>query len=118
MRGGVDEQGHLAGTLDFAGQQTLMVRAGTGDAAGDDLAAFGDEVAQDVRALVVQGQILVRAEAAELATGGKLLLESHYATSTSSASLTVTNLKMPSVMRTLRSSSATSSAGAWYTRRT
>ena len=68
MRGGVDEQGHLAGTLDFAGQQTLMVRAGTGDAAGDDLAAFGDEVAQDVRALVVQGQILVRAEAAELAT--------------------------------------------------
>ena len=75
MRGGVDEQGHLAGTLDLAGQQALMVRAGTGDAAGDDLAAFGDEVAQDVGALVVQGRILVRAEAAELATGANFFLK-------------------------------------------
>ena len=75
MRGGVDEQGHLAGTLDFAGQQTLMVRAGTGDAAGDDLAAFGDEVAQDVRALVVQGRSLSAQKRQNLRRGANFFLK-------------------------------------------
>ena len=30
MRGGVDEQSHLTGTLDFTSQETLMMSAGAG----------------------------------------------------------------------------------------
>ena len=77
MRGGVDEQSHLTGTLDFTSQETLMMSAGAGNAAGNDLAAFRDLVAQDVGALVIQRQIRVGAEAAELATRSKLFLEGH-----------------------------------------
>ena len=112
MGGSVEQQGHLAGTLDFGGQSALMLGAGAGNATGDNLAAFGDEIAEDVGTLVIKSQFGVGAEAAELATRSKLLTESHYATSsvasTESASLTVMNLNTPSVMRMMRSSSATS----------
>ena len=74
MGSGVDEQSHLTGALDFAGQKTLMMRAGAGDATGNDLAAFGHEITQDVGTLVIQGQILVSAEAAELAALEKLIV--------------------------------------------
>ena len=77
MRGGVDEQGHLAGAFDFAGQQALVMGAGARDAPGDDFAALGDEVAQDVGTLVVQGQFLIGAETAELAARGKFLFKGH-----------------------------------------
>ncbi len=77
MRRSVDEQSHLAGALDFAGQQALVMSAGAGDTAGNDLAAFSDEIAQDIGTLVIQGQFFVGAEAAKLAARGKLFLKSH-----------------------------------------
>lgn len=77
MAGGVEQQSHLTGALDLGGEQALVLGAGAGDAASDDLAALGDVVAQDVRALVIKRKVLVRAEAAELAARGKLFLEGH-----------------------------------------
>lgn len=119
MAGRVEQEGHLPGALDFGGKQALVFGAGAGDAARDDLAALRDIVTQNVGPLVVKGQILVRAEAAELAPRGKFFLKAIYATSpAASASLTVRNLNTPSLMRMLRSSSATAAAGARYSRRT
>ena len=54
-----------------------MVRAGTGDATGNDLAAFGHEVTQDIGTLVVQRQVFVSAEAAKLSAGGEAFFEGH-----------------------------------------
>ena len=53
MRGSVEQQGHLAGTLDLGGESALVLGAGASDAAGDDLTAFGDEIAEDVGTLVI-----------------------------------------------------------------
>ena len=77
MAGGVEQQSHLTGALDLGGEQALVLGAGASDTAGNDLAAFRDLVAQDVGALVIQRQIRVGAEAAELATRSKLFLEGH-----------------------------------------
>jgi len=77
MRGGVDEQSHLTGTLDFTSQETLMMSAGAGNAAGNDLAAFGHEIAEDVRTLVIKGEILISAETAELTARSKPFPEGH-----------------------------------------
>ena len=71
MAGGVEQQGHLTGALDLGGEQTLVLGAGAGDAAGNDLAAFRDVIAQDVGALVIQRQFRIGAETAELAARGK-----------------------------------------------
>ena len=54
-----------------------MLGAGAGDAAGDNLAAFGNEIAQHFGILVVQRQFLVSAEAAEFAARGEFFLECH-----------------------------------------
>src|SRR3954447_22448277 len=52
-RAGVRQQGHLARVLDGLGDLALLLHGDTGDAAGTDLAAVGDELAQDVDVLVV-----------------------------------------------------------------
>ena len=50
---GVGQQRHLAGVLDRLGDLALLLGADAGDAAGADLAAVGDELAQQVGVLVV-----------------------------------------------------------------
>src|SRR4029079_12401320 len=50
---GVRQQGQEAGPLDGGVQLALVDRAGAGEARRDDLAVFGDEVAQGVDVLVV-----------------------------------------------------------------
>src|SRR3954462_10849302 len=52
-RAGVRQQGHLPRVLDGLGDLALLLHGDTGDAAGTDLAAVGDELAQDVDVLVV-----------------------------------------------------------------
>jgi predicted GTPase len=49
----VRDQGQEAGTLDGGVELTLVDRSGAGQAGRDDLAVFGDEVAQGVDVLVV-----------------------------------------------------------------
>ena len=62
----VRQQGHRASTLDGVGELALMTRAAARDAAGNDLAALGDETAQTTDVLVVNEADLVRAELADL----------------------------------------------------
>src|SRR4051794_3010260 len=52
-RAGVRQQGHLPRVLDGLGDLALLLHGDTRDAAGTDLAAVGDELAQDVDVLVV-----------------------------------------------------------------
>ena len=54
-----------------------MMSAGAGNAAGNDLAAFGHEIAEDVRTLVIKGEILISAETAELTARSKPFPEGH-----------------------------------------
>src|SRR6266511_4396122 len=56
-----------AGALDRRRHLALMGGAVAADPARDDLAAVGDEVLQRLRILVVDGHVLVGAEAAHLA---------------------------------------------------
>src|SRR5579871_6013420 len=58
-----------ARALDRGGHLALVTRAVSRDAAGDDLAAIGDEVLQRLGVLVVDRDVLVGAEAAHLAAG-------------------------------------------------
>src|SRR5262249_43926861 len=58
-----------AGALDRDAHLALMRGAVAADATRNDLAAIGDEVLQRLRILVVDGDVLVGAEAADLATG-------------------------------------------------
>src|ERR1700744_175897 len=58
-----------AGALDRRAHLALMRGAVAADATRNDLAAIGDEVLQRLRILVVDGDVLVGAEAADLATG-------------------------------------------------
>src|SRR5579859_5258535 len=57
-----------AGALDRDAHLALMARAIARDAPLDDLAAVGDEVLEGLRILVVDPDLLVGAEAANLAT--------------------------------------------------
>src|ERR1700730_11311821 len=51
--GGVRQQGHLAGVLDGARDLTLLLRADAGHPPSTDLAAVGDELAQQRGVLVI-----------------------------------------------------------------
>src|SRR5262249_55058041 len=56
----------VARALDLAGQRALVPGAVPADPAGDDLAALGQEDPQRLRVLVVDLELLVRAETADL----------------------------------------------------
>src|SRR5438105_4473920 len=64
---GVREQRHVAAALDGGGHLALVQGAVARDAAGDDLAALGDEVLQVAGVLVVDLEVLVGAVPADLA---------------------------------------------------
>src|ERR1044071_9218489 len=68
---GVRQQGQVAGTLHRNGQLALVVRLGAGDAAGNDLAGFGDVALEDAEILVVDALDAFGSEAAELAAAEK-----------------------------------------------
>src|SRR5436305_10574135 len=59
---GVRQQRHLATVLDGDRDVALVLRAVAGDATGTDLAAVGDELAQQVGVLVVDVGVLLLAE--------------------------------------------------------
>src|SRR3954467_7672614 len=63
---GVGQQRHLAAVLDRDGDVALVLRAVSGHPAGADLAAVGDELAQQVGVLVVDVGVLLLAEGAHL----------------------------------------------------
>src|SRR3990170_3749033 len=69
LRGGERNQRHDAGLLDLDRQLPLVGRAGPRDPPGDDFAAFGNEVLEHVDVLVVDLQLLLGAETAELLPG-------------------------------------------------
>jgi hypothetical protein len=50
---GVGQQRQVTRTLDGRGQLTLVTGFGAGDAAGDNLAGFGNEVLQDSDVFVI-----------------------------------------------------------------
>ena len=50
---GVRQQSHLAGVLDSLGELTLFLHGNTGDTTGTNLAAIGDELAQQGNVLVI-----------------------------------------------------------------
>src|SRR5947209_5596119 len=64
---GVGQQGDVAAALDGGRHLALVQGAVARDAAGDDLAALGDEVLEVGRVLVVDLEVLVGAVAADLA---------------------------------------------------
>src|SRR5213080_1404764 len=68
-RRGVGQQSHLAGVLDRLGDLALLLRGDAGDPAGADLAAVGDELAEQVRVLVVDVVDLRRGERVLLLLG-------------------------------------------------
>src|SRR5690349_25161341 len=68
-RGGVGEQRHLAAVLHGGRDVALVLAAVAAHAAGTDLAAVGDELAQQRRVLVVDVRRLVLAELADLLLG-------------------------------------------------
>jgi hypothetical protein len=65
------EQSDLAGALHGIRNSTLVLRAGTGLAAGADLTVFGNETAKKIGVLVVNLQGLIGAETANLRTGNE-----------------------------------------------
>src|SRR5256885_2943865 len=67
--GRVGQQGQLSGAFDRGGQHALVPRTIPGDAAGENLAALGDEPAQPGDILVVNGIGLLAAERAVPALG-------------------------------------------------
>src|SRR5262249_2953016 len=67
IRRNVGEQGDGPRPLDGVGQLPLVPRTTARDPPGDDLAAFGDEVAEPADILIVDEIDLVRAELAALA---------------------------------------------------
>src|SRR5512143_2512182 len=66
LRGGERDERHDAGFLDLHRQLPLVLGAGPRDAPRDDLPALGDEMLEHVHVLVVELEVLLRAEAAEL----------------------------------------------------
>jgi len=54
----VRHQSHVAGSLDRAGQGSLVCCAGTGDSAGQDLSALGDVLAKFGYILIVDCVVL------------------------------------------------------------
>src|SRR6478752_8603479 len=66
---GVGQQRDLAGILDRGGDTALVLGAVAGHPAGADLAAVGDEPAQQVGVLVVDGGRRFLAEGAHLLLG-------------------------------------------------
>src|SRR5699024_10430444 len=63
----VGQQGNVARTLDRLGQLALVMRAGAGHAAGQDLAALGHILAQAGSILVVDVLDLIHTKSANLA---------------------------------------------------
>src|SRR3990172_4533018 len=59
-------QRHDAGLLDLHRQLALVGRTDSRNPAGDDLAPLGDEVFEQIHVLVVDPEVLLRAEPAEL----------------------------------------------------
>src|SRR5665811_754090 len=68
-RAGVGQQGHLTGILDGRGDETLLLCGHTGHPASADLAAIGDELAQERSVLVVDVLDLRRLERVGLLLG-------------------------------------------------
>src|SRR5512139_247642 len=66
LGGGEGDQRHDPRLLDLHRQLPLVLRAVPGDAPRDDLAALGDELLDHVDVLVVDLELLLGAEAAEL----------------------------------------------------
>jgi len=62
------QQGQIAGTLDRFSDFSLVSGAVAGDTARNDLAAFGDEVAQCARLFIIDGQVFLGAETAYFST--------------------------------------------------
>src|SRR5512135_3052484 len=73
LRGGEGDQREDPRLLDLHRQLPLVLRAVPRDAAGDDLSPFGDELLDHVRVLVVDRELFLRAEAAELLADVPLL---------------------------------------------
>jgi hypothetical protein len=60
------QQRHYAGAFDGGCQRPLVEGAVTGDSPGDNLAAFGYEVSEQLYILVVHGDVFVGAKPANL----------------------------------------------------
>src|SRR5512140_1401768 len=73
LRGGECDQRENPRLLDLHRQLPLVLRAVPRDAAGDDLPPLGDELLDHVRVLVVDRELFLRAEAAELLADVPLL---------------------------------------------
>ncbi|OHB32223.1 MAG: hypothetical protein A2X79_08440 [Desulfuromonadaceae bacterium GWB2_53_15] len=63
---GNGQQRQIAGALNGLGNLSLVLGAVTGDATGNNLAALGNEVAKCARLFVIDSQIFLGAEAANL----------------------------------------------------
>src|SRR5665647_550173 len=68
-RAGVGQQRHLTGVLDAEGDEPLFLSSDTGHPASADLAAIGDELAQERSVLVVDILDLRRLERVGLLLG-------------------------------------------------
>src|SRR5689334_7576702 len=96
----VGEHRQAAGALDRRGDLTLVLGAVARDAAGDDLAALGDEVLQGRLILEVHLGVLLGAEAAHLlaaeaATATTLLVIAPGATATATVAVTPVPVPVP-----------------------
>jgi hypothetical protein len=70
---GVREQGNRLRTLHSSGEIALLLGVEASDATRNDLAALGDEVAQDVRILVIKLMVVLEAKARRKTLGAALL---------------------------------------------
>src|SRR4029079_13062374 len=86
--GGVGQQRHLAGVLDRDGDVTLVLDAVAGHPPRADLAAVGDELAEQRGVLVVDTGLLLLAELADLLLGLAKYGLGHCGASSSEARLT------------------------------
>ena len=71
VRGGVEEESHLARTLDLTSEAALALGTRASDTTGNYLATFRGVILKDISPFVVNGQCLVGAEPAVLFPGRK-----------------------------------------------
>src|SRR5690606_37555403 len=71
----VRQERHVTGVLDRAGERTLVLGAGAGAAARQDLATLTDELHEQCHGLVVDGQLGINRESAYLALSEPMRFE-------------------------------------------
>jgi len=103
------QQSQNTGTLDSGRQLALVLRTGTGHTRRQDLAALGDELAQQIRVLVVDLQAGVCTELAELAAALELATTAT-TTATVATALTAVATALRAVATALRAVTTTTVA--------